>query len=62
MIHTIVAILVIGLICGGIIYVVDRVPFIVQPFNAIIKVITIIGGIILALKELGLFKGFAGML
>lgn len=62
MLHHLVAIFVIGLVCGGIVYVVDRVPFVVQPFNAIIKVITIIGGIILALKELGLFHGFAGMM
>ncbi len=62
MIHTLVAIFVIGLICDGIVSVVDRTPFIRQPFNAIIKVVVIIGGIILALKELGLFHGFAGML
>lgn len=53
MLHTLIAILIIGLVCGGIIYVVDRMPFIGEPFGAIIKVVVIIGAIILALTQLG---------
>lgn len=61
MLHIIIAILVVGLVCGGLIYVLDRMPFIGPPFNAIIKVVVIIGAILIALNILGLFDGFGSL-
>jgi hypothetical protein len=60
-VETLVYILVVGLICGGLVYVVDRMPFLRAPFNSIIKVIkviAIIGAIIMVLEKLNLFHGF----
>ena len=50
-------VLVVALVCGGAIYVLDRTPFIGQPFNAIIRVVVIIAGVVAVLQRLGLFTG-----
>ena len=60
MLLTIIFILVVALICGGAIYILDRMPFIGQPFNAIIRVVVIIVGILTVLQRLGLFTSFSG--
>lgn len=62
MLTLIVYVLVIALVCGGIVYVLDRTPFISEPFNAIIKVVVVIAGVVAVLQRLGVFTGPTGLL